>query len=93
MSWQFEYHRCHNLDGLKRYVEEGIPVGGFLSAVISNDLREACGRADDYNLRVIPIYVAWLYNEAPGGCWGSKENMDAWIERHAKARAERKVNA
>jgi hypothetical protein len=68
------------LGGLTRYVDNGIKPGGFLTAVISNDLREAVWRADGENLAKLPAYVAWLYNEAPKGCWGSRENMQRWME-------------
>lgn len=86
------------LDDLMAYVEHGYEPGDFLCAVISNDLTEACGRADDRNLHIIAAYVAWLYNEAPSTCWGSKAKMDAWIadkaeerESNAKAAARRKA--
>jgi len=68
------------MGGIHRYIEHHIPPGNFLSAVISNDLKEACGRADDENMVNLPAYVAYFYNEAPSHCWGSKENMDAWIK-------------
>jgi hypothetical protein len=66
--------------GLIRYVEQGIPPGDFLQAVINNDLREACGRADDENKRLLPEYIMWFYNWAPGACWGSPENFKEWME-------------
>lgn len=59
MSWVHNYELAKNLDGLKRYVEHHTPTGGFLRAVLENDLREACARADDENVKVIPIYVCW----------------------------------
>jgi hypothetical protein len=62
------------------YVVSRIPVGGFLEAVISNDLKEAVRRADDENMRNLPAYVAWLCNEAPESCWGSPENYKKWVE-------------
>lgn len=69
------------LDALRRYVDDHCPVGDFLTSVICNDLREACGRADEDNLRNLPAFVAYLYNEAPSPCWGSKEKMQKWLER------------
>ena len=35
--------------GLRRYLAHGIEPGSFLSAVLRNDLIDACGRADDTN--------------------------------------------
>lgn len=73
---------------LDRYVKEGILPGGFLQAVISNDLTEACFRADDENLKNIPAYVHYLYNEVPMECWGSKEKMERWSINVRKKRDE-----
>lgn len=68
------------MGGLKRYIENHIPPGDFLTAIICNDLFEAVGRADDVNAANIPAYVGYFYNEAPSACWGSKEKMKAWVE-------------
>jgi len=64
---------------LQRYIDVGCPVGGFLRAVISNDLREAVGRADERNISNLPAYVVWLYNEAPSGASGSPEAYQLWL--------------
>lgn len=70
------------MGGIKRYIEQGIKPGSFLCAVIHNDLREACGMADDENVMNLPAYVAYFYNEAPSQCWGSPEHMQQWIDCH-----------
>lgn len=69
------------LDALRRYIFEAIPPGDFLMAVLCNDLKEAVGRADHRNIGAIPAYVALLYNDAPGTCWGSEEKVQAWLLR------------
>jgi hypothetical protein len=56
--------------------------GDFLRAVLSNDLREAVGRADNDNLRTLPAIVGYVYNELPGNCHGSPEIVAEWAERH-----------
>ncbi|MBT8489906.1 MAG: hypothetical protein KJN62_02540 [Deltaproteobacteria bacterium] len=66
--------------GIKRYIKNRIRPGDFLSAVICNDLKESCGRADDENMANLPAYVAYFYNYAPSPCWGSKEKMELWLE-------------
>lgn len=76
---RFNYERLPNLPQLKRYAEQRIPVGHFLSAIICNDLGEAVARADDGNQWLIPVYHRWLYNEADSRCWGSNEKMQAWL--------------
>jgi hypothetical protein len=67
------------LDAIQRYIDDRIPPGPFLTAVICNDLREAVWRADDDNLAHLPAFIGYLYNEAPACCWGSKEIMDRWL--------------
>lgn len=69
--------------GLIRYVDHGIAPGGFLTAVICNDLLEATGRADEESRAAFFEIVGWFYNEAPSTCWKSRAAMDAWIVKHA----------
>lgn len=64
--------------GVERYILHGIPPGHFLSAILDNDLREACQRADMTNRVRIWEYVAFLYNYAPLGCWGYAGAVDDW---------------
>jgi hypothetical protein len=70
---------AHMIASLQRYIEKRIQPGGFLTAVLSNDLLGACERADDDNLRILPAYMGYLYNEAPGGCWGSPDTVKEWL--------------
>jgi len=64
---------------IERYTNNRVLPGQFLQAIISNNLREACARADDENLQNLPAYVAYFYNRAPNGCWGSREIMNRWV--------------
>lgn len=69
----------YTMAALKRYTEQHIPTGDFLRAVLSNDLKEAFGRADDNNCTALFHIAAWLYNEAPSACWGSPEKVESWL--------------
>jgi hypothetical protein len=64
---------------IDRYVEKRQPVGDFLRAVLSNDLREAVIRADETNLRELKQIVGYCYWEIPGKCWGSPKAYKEWI--------------
>lgn len=90
MSYQFRgfYIPERMMDGIARYIEHGIPPGDFLTAVVSNDLMEACGRADDENIANLPAYAAYFYNEAPSACHGSPEKVKDWITKHFEAMEE-----
>lgn len=73
----------HVQGGLQRYIEMGVEPGSFLSAILCNDLREAIARADHINIHRIPDIVNFLYNYAPGQCWGSPAKFEAWMKMHA----------
>jgi len=70
----------HLQGGVKRYIEEGVPPGGFLTAVIENNLRLAVGHADSTSLAALPEIVQFFYNESPGDCWGTPEKRKLWME-------------
>jgi hypothetical protein len=65
-------------ESLVLYLELGVSPGDFLSAVLSNDLKGAVQRADDESRSLLCHYVAWLYDVAPAGSWGSPERVAAW---------------
>ena len=66
--------------GLVRWIVKGTPPGNFLLAVLSNDLRESCSRADDFNRARLFDIVRFLYNHSPTGCWGSQANVERWAK-------------
>lgn len=66
-------------EALRRYVVQGIKPGDFLTAVITNNLRDAVGYADDENLPLLKLYVQWFHNVAPSGCHDTAANMWAWL--------------
>ena len=69
----------HVIPTIERYVNQRIPTGGFMEAVLSNDLVEACSRADNQNRYLLFDIVSYLYNNVPGACWGSRERVDRWL--------------
>jgi hypothetical protein len=72
---------AHMHGAMLRWIEHGIYPGGFLTAVLENDLRAAVARADMVNATRLPDYVRYLYNDAPSGCWGSPAKVRAWHEQ------------
>ena len=66
---------------IKRYLENGIPPGDFLAALISNDLCRTIERADHNNIHYIVGYVTFFYNYVPQDCWGSPEIYKTWIAK------------
>ena len=74
----------HMRQAARDYVEKGFEPGGFLTAVLENDLTGAALRADDVNARALMAWASWLYNEAPSPCWGSKAKVKAWVDAYAQ---------
>lgn len=70
----------HMQEGMRRYIEQGVRPGDFLSAVLSNDLMQALGKADTINSRLLWEYGNFLYNEAPAWSFGSTERFENWIK-------------
>jgi hypothetical protein len=79
---QSEHHPISEsiLGGLERYLNHGIMPGGFLTAVLENNLKEAFGRADNENSENMKNIVGYCYNEIPSAAWGSREKIKEWIE-------------
>lgn len=67
------------VEALNRYVEHHIETGGFLRAVLENDLMQAFGRADLENRRDMFEICSYVYNELPFNCHGSPEKVQAWL--------------
>jgi hypothetical protein len=67
-------------NALFNYVNHGVRPGGFLTAVLCNDLMAAVGHADTENLAALKQIVQYVYWEIPGACWGSRKRMNQWID-------------
>lgn len=78
----------HIRAGLVSYVDHGIRPGGFLQAVVSNDLAQSCAYADDVNRPALFHIVAWLSAHAPLSSWGSPALMESWIDRCERKRRD-----
>lgn len=72
----------HLSRGLQLWIEHGVEPGGFLVAVICNDLRGACERADPISRHALFEIVSFLHTYAPRGCWGNEKAYSAWKRAH-----------
>jgi hypothetical protein len=94
MTWPPDSSLCPPVvvGSLTAYVKYGRPTGGFLEAVLSNDLREAIGRADGTNGPALAHILSFIYDELPSSCWGSPAKYENWLRTMAQTRdAERAV--
>lgn len=60
--------------------------GGFMTAILANDLVGAASRADGQNRNLLFEYASYLYNDLPRGMWGSYKIVEQNIlaQRMAK---------
>lgn len=80
---------AHMRDAVQRYLEQGIPGGSFLMAVVENDLIRAAACADDVNRHLLFEWAGWFYNYAPAGSYGSRESADHWMKYRQSLLRER----
>lgn len=78
--------------GIDYYVDNGVPTGSFLRAVLSNDLFEAVARADDDNKLALAAICEYIWNFTPNTCHGSPEVVSSWLRFHRES-AEAAFNA
>jgi hypothetical protein len=82
MTNHYEKLPFHMIDSLIRYIENGEHLGGFLTAILCNDLFKAVSRADEQNLSLLPLYVRYIYNELPIASYGTLEKVKAWMKEN-----------
>lgn len=68
----------HLRAGLMRYFVDRILPGGFLQAVLCNDLEQTVSRAAPGAVATLPALVAFLMATAPADAWGSRDAVLAW---------------
>ena len=78
------YIRDQMMDAIRNYIDKQIHPGSFLTGVICNDLKMAVMCADDENIKNIPAFTSYFYNEAPSNCWGSMDIMNNWLKHGLK---------
>jgi hypothetical protein len=71
--------RPDQIEELQNYVNIGMPLNSCLVELISNNLVDFIGKADDGNRRATQALVSYMYNDMPGICWGSKYVYVAWL--------------
>lgn len=69
----------HMRDGARRYVEHHIRPGGFLQAMLADNLPRALACADEENAASVGRWQRWLVEECPPEAWGSVEKMESWL--------------
>lgn len=70
----------HLIEGLVDYAFDRVPTGGFLYAVLSNNLMDAVARCDEDGTARLFSICKFIYNYVPSACHGSPGQVLAWVE-------------
>lgn len=73
------------LESFERYINSGLRPGDFVAAVLSNDLANAVGRADDKAMEHFRDIFQVAYDLLPMKSHGSREAVEAWLSRDRAA--------
>ena len=76
------------LTALQLYEQQKIPTGGFLYAVLTNDLFGAMGSGDTENVTALKHIVMYIYNNMPNNCFGSRQKVHQWLNPSKEASNE-----
>ena len=71
--------------GLRHWVLDHTPPGGFVTAVLENNLQRSFWRADSSNLKCLHAWVH-LLSYLPPECYGSPKKVKAWAEGGTQGR-------
>jgi hypothetical protein len=69
---------------LAEYLDRGVPQGGFLYAVLTNNLHDAVGTANQEEIGCLRDIVSWVYMYAPEAATGSDARYLRWINERPK---------
>lgn len=78
----------HLLPGLERYAIDRVATGGFLRAVLVNDLRKSVMLADEPSSANLAAIVVFCENELPPESWGSEWAVTTWLNPENKSSTE-----
>lgn len=76
----YEIIRPDTIETINNYVLKGWEPGDFVYAVLTNNLMEAFGRADEDNRHTLFAICDYVYNEVPSLAHGSPEKVAAWLD-------------
>lgn len=67
-------------ESITAYVRHGVPTGGFLRRVLTNDLFGAMAAADDVNRYLVFNICVYIANAVPKCCYGGESEVKAHLE-------------
>ena len=68
----------HTCEAIENYLLYGMRPGGFVEALLANDVHRAVFNGDQVNKHCIWQITYWLVTNAPAQARGSYEQIDNW---------------
>ena len=75
----------HMQDAVRRYVNEGLEPGSFLTLMLEHRIYDAAGHADSINQSKLFDWIRFMHNYMPGHSHGSPEVVKAYMSGRRKA--------
>jgi hypothetical protein len=76
-----QYIPAHMHQGMDYYVKHHITPGGFLFAMLANQLELAAGKADETNRNLMHNYLSFFRECLDPEIWGTPEKVQSWINK------------
>lgn len=70
---------------LEHYEKDGAPTGGFLRAVLENNLLGALRQGDEDSIKNLREIAFWVWDNLPANIWGNPQR----VQEHLKAKQEK----
>lgn len=81
---QYDLIPDYTLEAIEDYLATGHERGGFIMAVMENNLSKAVAKADSNNGPALSQIVRWLWSNAPANAWGSPAEVRWFMEAKRK---------
>ena len=85
-SWGNIHLDCQ--EAIFNYLVYGWEPGGFLTAVMANDLHRAATVADVENVKRLAHVARFVVYALPHGCYGNYDQVKTWLRLTDQAREE-----
>jgi hypothetical protein len=73
-----EFKKSWAKEALDSWGHDGFYPGGFLLAVLENNLFGAYREGSRESIRLLPDIIMYIYNHLPCDCWGNTKKVSIW---------------
>jgi len=85
-TWGYLTDNCKS--AMFNYLLHGWEPGGFLTAVLTNDLYRAALVCDFENAKNLTFVARWVYHSLPRICYGDQARMNEWCSLSDREREQ-----